>query len=124
MTKEPKYEISKGEIYSGTYSELLRYFREVLKVGPSYARHEIEKAGIGNFELSKDLTLEVQLDRIKGQEKPIGKLVYLKCEADNTKELPHIILKIDGPFVYIRNEEMVKAVQEMLDSKGIPDETA
>jgi hypothetical protein len=102
---EPKYEISKGEIYSGTYPELLRYFREVLKVGPSYDRHEIEKAGIGNFELSKDLTLEVQLDRIKGQEKPIGRIVYLKCESDNTKELPHIILNIESPFVFIRNNE-------------------
>ena len=124
MADESKYEISKGEIYSGTYPELLRYFREVLKVGPSYARHEIEKAGIGNFELSKDLTLEVQLDRIKLLDRPIGRIVYLKCEADNTKELPDIILKIDGPFVHIRNQELVDEVQKMFESNGTPDEAA
>jgi hypothetical protein len=124
MSNEPKYEISKGEIYSGTYSELLRYFREVLKVRPSYKKDEIEKADEGNFELSKDLTLEVQLDRIKGLERPIGRLVYLKCEFDKTEDPPNVVLKIDGPFVHIRSEELVKAVQEMFDSKGIPDETA
>ena len=124
MSDEPKYEISKGEIYSGTYSELLRYFREVIKVGPSYKRNEIEKAAEGNFELSKDLTLEVQLDRINGLERPIGRLVYLKCEFDKKEDPPNVVLKIDGPFVHIRNQELVDEVQKMFESNGIPDEAA
>ena len=124
MSDEPKYEISKGEIYSGTYSELLRYFREVLKVGPSYARHEIEKAGVGNFELSKDLTLEIQLDRIKLLDRPIGRIVYLKCSHDKTTDPPNIILEVSGPFVHIRDQELVDEVQKMFESNGIPDEAA
>lgn len=125
MSDESKYEISKGEVYSGTYSELLRYFREFIKVGPSYNRSEIEKADEGKFELSADLTLEAQLDRIKKLDRHIGRVIYLKCTHDKTVDPPNIVLNIESPFVYIRDEEITRVVQEILKEKeGPPDEAA
>lgn len=125
MSDETKYEISKGEIYSGTYSELLRYFREFIKVGPSYNKDEIEKADEGKFELSSDLTLECQLDRIKKLDRPIGRIVYLNCTHNKTEDPPNITLNIEGPFVHIRDEEIIKAVKDMFEPKeGLPDEAA
>jgi len=112
---EPKYEITKGEIYSGTYSELLRYFKEVIKVKPLFDRDSIETAGQeGCYEISQTLTIESQLDKIKSEEKCIGKVFYLKSETDHTRDHPTIILRIESPFVFIRNNE----------NKGIPDERA
>lgn len=125
MPDESKYEISKGEVYCGTYSELLRYFREFIKVGPSYNRNEIEKAEEGKFELSSDLTIEVQLDRINKLERHIGRVIYLKCTHDKTTDPPNIVLNIESPFVYIRDEEIVRAVHDILKGKeGLPDEAA
>jgi len=124
MTDESKYEISKGEVYCGVYSELLRYFREFIKVGPCYNRDEIEKAAEGYFELSSDLTIEAQLDRIKKLDRHIGRVIYLKCKYDKTKDLPNIVLSIESPFVYIRDEEIVKAVENMLNKEGTPPDEA
>lgn len=113
---DKKYNVKVEKIYCGTYTDLLGFFKEVLKVKPNYNREELEKNAEGAWELSPDSSIEKQLDRIKNDHR-IGKVMYVESKSSIISNVPTVTVSIAGPFVYVRDEETIEEMDKIREER-------
>lgn len=91
------------EIIIGTKEELIDYFKNTLKVIPNNLANSIVKINNLKYEVSKELTIEEQIDRIvKDNKPPCGSISYLELHIsidDDSKDSVSIVLKSKMVFV-------------------------
>lgn len=112
---EKKYNVTEEKIYCGTYTELLKFFKEVLKVKPNYDREDLGNNEEGAWELSPDSSIEAQLTRIKCDCR-MGKVMYVTSKTKTTNP-QNVTITINAPFVYIRDEEAMEEMDKIREER-------